>query len=319
MRYADSWLYGTVRSPPGLTLSTPILLCACAEYNQGTKRQSKKTKSVCKKCKGTRLACFNDDLKKFSTVRCYSSIPAPMGVTSAKPRSLKLSTTSRPSILPGTDPYNIMRKSRMSLSPDRGASMNKQEKKRRPVDKYSSLGRKSILDCNINPYELIQSSELTISKNYSTIRGEAIDLPKVDYEPVDEVRSTIPKVKNKKTKSTKSNENKINSNRFKSILKKNTTFGDTDLNNCLELSTSPASKSSTNFYFPVSLNVPKKKVQFVEPEGLKNGMQFEYNEIRENVVNCQKDEKYKKKGTFEKHIFLNILYILEIQFYINYL
>lgn len=59
MRYAEPWLYGSVRaSPGGLVLAYPapaIVLCACNDYTTGTAKSNKKGPSQCKKCKGTRL------------------------------------------------------------------------------------------------------------------------------------------------------------------------------------------------------------------------------------------------------------------------
>lgn len=66
MRYADPWLYGSVRAP-GLVLAPAFVLCTCPDYINGTKRSSKKGTTVCKKCKGTRLPLSPVE-SKFGTV-----------------------------------------------------------------------------------------------------------------------------------------------------------------------------------------------------------------------------------------------------------
>lgn len=113
MRYADPWLYGSVRTAPtGLLLAPAFVLCTCSDYVNGTKRSSKKSPSTCKKCKGTRLPL--SPLDKYGTVRCY---PTSATVTPLRAGTVRVSSSSsRPSILPTADPYDLMRRSRLSVS-----------------------------------------------------------------------------------------------------------------------------------------------------------------------------------------------------------
>lgn len=113
MRYANPWLYGSVRAPTGLLLTPAFVLCACADYLNGTKRSSKKSPTVCKKCKGTRLTITADGCK-FGTVRCYPTVPTPT-VTPLRAGTVRVSSSSRPSILPTSDPYDFMRRSRLAV------------------------------------------------------------------------------------------------------------------------------------------------------------------------------------------------------------
>ena len=68
MRYADPWLYDSVRGATDINggagagpgagggyYQQAIVLCTCKDYITGSKRVSKKAITVCKKCKGSRL------------------------------------------------------------------------------------------------------------------------------------------------------------------------------------------------------------------------------------------------------------------------
>lgn len=74
MRYADPWLYGSVRASGGLLLAPALVLCQCPEYLTGSRRStSKKSPHLCKKCKGTRLPLSSVD-SKFGTVSVYKYV-----------------------------------------------------------------------------------------------------------------------------------------------------------------------------------------------------------------------------------------------------
>lgn len=134
MKYAEPWLYGTVRGMPNANASNydyvqpqftlmpelAVVLCSCREYLTGTKRDIKKP-AICKKCKGTRLPITPVG----GTVRIHSSqcivqtnnrnsvgtvrLPSTFSAASSK---------QRPSILTAdNDPYDVMRRSRL-MSPD---------------------------------------------------------------------------------------------------------------------------------------------------------------------------------------------------------
>ncbi|KAJ8968829.1 hypothetical protein NQ317_015645 [Molorchus minor] len=127
----------------------------------------------------------------------------------------------------------------------------------------STFGRRSILECDINPYELMSSGDpSTKDSSITLVNGQRIRVrPSVieqeEYEKV--------QVKRESTTKSPSNQNKSNiiikspvsspslnekesdfSNRFKSILKKpTTTFSDTDSNGP-ERSPRPPSKEANN-------------------------------------------------------------------------
>jgi len=140
MKYAEPWIYGTVRGIPSRpsygyhphaaaifaategvpgTTALAVVICSCAEYLNGTKRDVKKA-SVCKKCKGSRLPLATIGGTSGGTVR----LPAVSGSShsrrpmAATMRVVSTSKKSRPSILdPQKDPYDLMRRTRL-LSPE---------------------------------------------------------------------------------------------------------------------------------------------------------------------------------------------------------
>ncbi|RZB39687.1 uncharacterized protein BDFB_008503, partial [Asbolus verrucosus] len=300
MRYADPWLYGSVRAPGGLVLAPAFVLCACGDYVNGTKRSSKKSPITCKKCKGTRLP-FSAGDSKFGTARCY---PSSTTATPLRAGTMRVvSSSSRPSILPSADPYDLMRRSRLSVSENtsqfraRSISPSKVKSnesrsysatrvKNPPVDHFSSpSGRRSILECDINPYELMSTEPELKDASITLVNGQRIRVrppsTNSEYEDVQVRRPTAlkrPQVKNKSPQ--KLNEKESECNRFKSILKKRTTFSDTD-SNSREHSPSPAQKSGSHFYLPMPSNTPRKKVQFLVENEL---------ECQE-LINNQEDDK----------------------------
>ncbi|KAK5642051.1 hypothetical protein RI129_008218 [Pyrocoelia pectoralis] len=297
MRYAEPWLYGSMRAPGGFFLTPALVLCSCSEYLSGTKRSSKKGPTICKKCKGTRLPLPTSETlrgaPKFGTVRCYptgTSITTPSSTNRAG--TARVSTHTRPTILPSADPYELMRRSR--LSADNGTKFtirSPSPSKTPPIKKTqvpkvpsTSGGRKSILECNINPYDLMSTDRDNSVKDSSItlVGGQRVRIRppdveqeyeeiKVQQQPVRQA-SQIPKLKTLSSSSTnntskgqtKLKEKESDCNRFKSILKKPTTFSDTDSSGGgPERSPSPASKSGSHFYLPLPMNTPRKKVQFL--------------------------------------------------------
>lgn len=210
MKYAETWLYGTVRGIPSsqqhgfygrMPTEMAVVICSCPEYLNGTKRDFKKA-SICKKCRGTRLSLTQIG----GTVRVNSS-PALIGnMNYGNIGSVRaVSNKSRPSILNNqNDPYDLMRRSRLlspklnsvtsnskdtlrnrtkSSSPSRSRSRTR---KRSPSPKENSIikenrsrsasrsksshelwmdqiepvtgGRRSILQYEVNPYDLISKN-----------------------------------------------------------------------------------------------------------------------------------------------------------------
>ncbi|XP_017070994.1 uncharacterized protein LOC108107794 [Drosophila eugracilis] len=139
MKYAEPWIYGTVRGIPARpsygyhphaaaifaategvpgTTALAVVICSCAEYLNGTKRDVKKA-SVCKKCKGSRLPLATiggtGGTVRLPAVSGSSNSRRPMAATM---RVVSATKKSRPSILdPQKDPYDLMRRTRL-LSPE---------------------------------------------------------------------------------------------------------------------------------------------------------------------------------------------------------
>ncbi|XP_076263580.1 rho guanine nucleotide exchange factor at 64C [Rhynchophorus ferrugineus] len=322
MRYADPWLYGSVRASGGLLLTPALVLCQCPDYLTDSRRSSsKKTPHTCKKCKGTRLPISPVE-SKFGTVRCYPTTQAST-VVPMRAGTVRVTSSSRPSILPTPDPYDLMRRSRLSVpettvtvSPFRDLAPSpsrSQEPHKKPQSlsrsrglkldpSYNStFGRRSILECNINPYDLMssdaKSNNLKNSKSVALVGGQRIRVrPKLDqpeYEDVNTSKSsrsstksppvttTLSTIREKNQKSSESIKytatskesdsgyNTLTNGRFKSILKKRGSSYNGDLSpySDAEEIASPTSpkKTGTRFYIPVPLPLtPRKKVQFVD-------------------------------------------------------
>ncbi|KAE8742555.1 hypothetical protein FOCC_FOCC011907, partial [Frankliniella occidentalis] len=212
MKYAETWLYGTVSARPvsarpsafGLHRGhgdapqavIAVVMCSCPEFLAGTTR-SKKTASACKKCGGTRRPMPTT----VGTVRGYGTVSQP-----ARVRPSLLELTGNPMLT--QDPYDLMRRSRMSVDNGQPAPQKTHHHKARakssspprrrrvrspsppktpkppppaPVILHPRLSdtalrtssrdvgdwavdeedddlrgmRKSILECDVNPYDLI--------------------------------------------------------------------------------------------------------------------------------------------------------------------
>ncbi|XP_050669151.1 uncharacterized protein LOC126968290 [Leptidea sinapis] len=222
MKYAETWLYGSVRaqtppvrsniftsypeSPGPVLISTPqkptphnyaVILCSCPEYLNGTKKSSSTKVSICKKCKGSRLPLTITDSPRLlvgGTVR-GPQINRDAGLMRAGTVRVQ-GTKSRPTILKpngDSDPYDLMRRSRLapphetrigsqfSTSRSRAKSISPcriKNKKPSPesISKIRSKSvsrvneiwveeeehvlenKKSILSCDINPYDLVKCS-----------------------------------------------------------------------------------------------------------------------------------------------------------------
>ncbi|XP_041450011.1 mucin-5AC [Drosophila obscura] len=157
MKYAEPWIYGTVRGIPArpsygyhhqqlqqlqqhhhphaaaifatdgggdspLRGALAVVICSCAEYLNGTKRDVKKA-SVCKKCKGSRLPLATIGGGTVGGTVRLPAVSSSGGGRSSRPmaatmRVVSATKKSRPSILdPQKDPYDLMRRTRL-LSPE---------------------------------------------------------------------------------------------------------------------------------------------------------------------------------------------------------
>lgn len=227
MRYADPWLYGSIRAPGGIFLTPAFVLCACPDYINGTKKSNKKSSSQCKKCKGARLPLSSVDQSKYGTVRYYPSEVLPTSSTPVRGGTVRVTSSKRPSILPSPgDPYDLVRKSRLSVkeksSPFRARSVspsktsegeNKSRKGKSKAEKriesYNlTIGRRSILECDINPYELV-SLETPVSKdndssNITLVNGQRIRVrPSISDNEYEDVQLRLSTPTKSPTKSAK--------------------------------------------------------------------------------------------------------------------
>nr|XP_032520569.1 uncharacterized protein LOC116772474 [Danaus plexippus plexippus] len=173
-----------------------VILCSCPEYLNGTKKTTSTKVSICKKCKGSRLPLTIAESPRLlvgGTVR-GPQVNRDAGLLRAGTVRVP-SSKSRPSILKpngDSDPYDLMRRSRLapphetrigsqfsttrsrakSISPCRvktkqtsPESLNKNRSK--SVSRVNELWidedaittdkKKSILSCDINPYELVKA------------------------------------------------------------------------------------------------------------------------------------------------------------------
>lgn len=131
-----------------------------------------------------------------------------------------------------------------------------------------------------------------------------------EYEDIQEkVKNSQPSssVKSNKGSSPQQNEKESDANRFKSILKKPTTFSDTDTNYGTERSPSPAHRTGSHFYLTVPANTPRKKVQFLvesrkeEREEQEKSPKWKKSTlVYENVSKVEEVEKQEEKGKVDK-------------------
>ena len=173
-----------------------VILCSCPEYLNGTKKTNSTKVSICKKCKGSRLPLTIAESPRMlvgGTVR-GPQVSRDVGLLRAGTVRVQ-STKTRPTILKASgdsDPYDLMRRSRLapphetrigsqfsttrsrakSISPCRiktkqpsPENLNKSRSKSVSrvndlwIEEEVSTGdkKKSILSCDINPYDLVKT------------------------------------------------------------------------------------------------------------------------------------------------------------------
>ncbi|XP_060802487.1 uncharacterized protein LOC106135118 [Amyelois transitella] len=173
-----------------------VILCSCPEYLNGTKKTSSTKVSICKKCKGSRLPLTIADSPRLlvgGTVR-GPQVSRDAGILRAGTVRVQ-SSKSRPSILKPNgeaDPYDLMRRSRLapphearigsqfsttrsrakSISPCRIKSKRPspetlRKSRSKSVSRVNEIwieeeentidSKKSILSCDINPYDLVKA------------------------------------------------------------------------------------------------------------------------------------------------------------------
>lgn len=185
-----------------------VILCSCPEYLNGTKKTNSTKVSICKKCKGSRLPLTIAESPRMlvgGTVR-GSQVSRDVGLLRAGTVRVQ-NTKARPTILKpngDSDPYDLMRRSRLvpphetrigsqfSTSRSRAKSISpcriktKQpspeipnKSRSKSVSRVNDLWieeevntvdkKKSILSCDINPYDLVKPS----GEDYSDVFQES--------------------------------------------------------------------------------------------------------------------------------------------------
>ncbi|XP_028157013.1 uncharacterized protein LOC114350415 [Ostrinia furnacalis] len=197
-----------------------VILCSCPEYLNGTKKTSSTKVSICKKCKGSRLPLTIADSPRLlvgGTVR-GPQVSRDAGLLRAGTVRVQ-GSKSRPTILKNNgeaDPYDLMRRSRLapphearigsqfsttrsrakSISPCRVKTKKPspetlRKSRSKSVSRVNEIwvdeeataneSKKSILSCDINPYDLVKSSgsaksmvEIEFDDDYGDIFQESL-------------------------------------------------------------------------------------------------------------------------------------------------
>lgn len=201
MKYAESWLYGTVRGIPapsahgsGLFGNYPhevaVVVCSCPEYLNGTKRELKKA-SICKKCKGSRLplAPIGGTMRIHSSPGQIQHIITRQSAGTLRLPSSSLSKKSRPSILDSkNDPYDLMRRSRL-VSPELKSVLSKSNAKSRAKSISPTRGRSKSRKRSPSPAEtssLNRSRSATRVKNQQQLQHQTSHecwMDNIDHDP----------------------------------------------------------------------------------------------------------------------------------------
>lgn len=198
-----------------------VILCSCPEYLNGTKKTSSTKVSICKKCKGSRLPLTIADSPRLlvgGTVR-GPQVSREAGMLRGGTVRVQ-GPKSRPTILKNneeSDPYDLMRRSRLapphearigsqfsvsrsrakSISPCRGKPRKPSSPETLRKSRSKSVSRvnevwideeaitpepkKSILSCDINPYDLVKSGgnsksllEIEFDDNFGDVFQESM-------------------------------------------------------------------------------------------------------------------------------------------------
>lgn len=198
-----------------------VILCSCPEYLNGTKKTSSTKVSICKKCKGSRLPLTIADSPRLlvgGTVR-GPQVSREAGMLRGGTVRVQ-GPKSRPTILKNneeSDPYDLMRRSRLapphearigsqfsvsrsrakSISPCRGKPRKPSSPETLRKSRSKSVSRvnevwideeaatpepkKSILSCDINPYDLVKSGgssksllEIEFDDNFGDVFQESL-------------------------------------------------------------------------------------------------------------------------------------------------
>lgn len=211
-----------------------VILCSCPEYLNGTKKTSSTKVSICKKCKGSRLPLTIADSPRLlvgGTVRGPQLNRSDSGLLRSGTVRVP-GSKSRPTILKNNgdqDPYDLMRRSRLappsetrigsqfatsrsrakSISPcriktkkqapevpNKGRSKSVSRVNEMWVEDDSNSGdsKKSILSCDINPYDLVKSSgsskslvEFEFDDEFGDVFEES--MKKSNFKPISKSKS----------------------------------------------------------------------------------------------------------------------------------
>ncbi|KAJ2944220.1 hypothetical protein O0L34_g18200 [Tuta absoluta] len=198
-----------------------VILCSCPEYLNGTKKTSSTKVSICKKCKGSRLPLTIAESPRLLIGGTVRGPHLNRDAGMLKGGTVRVQgSKSRPSILKPngeSDPYDLMRRSRLapphdarigsqfSTSRSRAKSISPcRMKTKKPSPETlrksrsksvtritevwveednvpSTDSKKSILSCDINPYDLVKSSgssksllEIEFDDNFGDVFHESV-------------------------------------------------------------------------------------------------------------------------------------------------
>ncbi|XP_037869597.1 uncharacterized protein LOC101738416 [Bombyx mori] len=197
-----------------------VILCSCPEYLNGTKKTSSTKVSICKKCKGSRLPLTIAESPRLLVGGTVRGPQVSRDTSLLRSGTVRVQgSKSRPTILKSNgeaDPYDLMRRSR--LAPPHEARIGSQFsttrsraksispcriKSKKPIPETLSKSRskstsrvneiwieedsntieskKSILSCDINPYDLVKASggskslaEIEFDDDYSDVFADSL-------------------------------------------------------------------------------------------------------------------------------------------------
>ncbi|CAH0398642.1 unnamed protein product [Chilo suppressalis] len=277
-----------------------VILCSCPEYLNGTKKTSSTKVSICKKCKGSRLPLTIAESPRLllgGTVR-GPQVSRDNGLLRAGTVRVQ-GSKSRPTILKNNgeaDPYDLMRRSRLapphetrigsqfsttrsrakSISPCRAKTKKPspetlRKSRSKSVSRVNDLwieeetnaneSNKSILACDINPYDLVKSN------------GNSKSLAEIEFDD-DYCDIFQESLKNNSLNKSKCDTNvkAISGQRIRvSDDSKSCTVDEVygPINYDLKKSDNKSSEVSTSAYLPNIKNEPKKSMSLSKTTGKK--------------------------------------------------
>lgn len=160
MKYAEAWLYGSLSVR--MSASRPALL----------DRDGRIVSAPACRCRSARpvdSGCWQRPESATSPPPTSGYCAATVGVQATPPsQSCDLAAAARQ---PLTDPYDAVRRSRLAgaLTPSRRLARAKSHS---PSDRHDAARRKSILDCDLNAYDLLRRTGAAEPAGYASFSDE---------------------------------------------------------------------------------------------------------------------------------------------------